>query len=98
MRKYTSILIIALITISCTNSLTEEEIAIKNDLTKVNLKGNVKSINEIAFKGEEKFGEIERGERIEVDTDLSNFWHSYEVNVSFNEDGFEVKGSDLNLE
>ena len=91
MKKKISILILVSLVIGCVNSLTEEEVEIKNDLTENNLNGNVKSINEIAFKALEKFGEMERGERIEFDSDLSYLHKNYLFNILYNKNGFITK-------
>ena len=61
-----ALLIVTTLTLFCCSNQTEE-----NDLTKDNLKGEIKSFTVFSYKAENRFGKVEKGIR-EKDFDLDN--------------------------
>ena len=61
---------------------------IKNDLTKIDLIGKVKSVREISYEAIEKFGEISKGN---IEREGKEWWNEHEYIKEFNENGYLTK-------
>ncbi|MCG8794595.1 hypothetical protein [Tenacibaculum finnmarkense] len=75
MKKLSLLIIVILTAFSCNNQKEE------TDLTKEKLKGRVKSYTEISYKAIERFGKIEKGERLKsIQIKYSNKGNKIETN------------------
>ncbi|MCD8408896.1 hypothetical protein [Tenacibaculum finnmarkense] len=81
MKKLSLLIIVLLTAFSCNNQKKE-----KTDLTKENLKGKVKSYTEISYKAIERFGTIEKGERLKS------------IQIKYNNKGNKIETSYYSLD
>ena len=77
--KFAIIIVVAILTQSCSNQKTE------NDWTRDGLQGKVLSFSEFSYEAEERFGQIEKGNRKRKD-----FWEN-DVQYKYDEKGNKIE-------